>query len=799
MKNKFTKRAEDALKTAKTFAEEMGHTFIGTEHILIGLISENGSVAEMLLVEKGADKNELTRLILREAGKGSPCTLSTNDMTDKAKKAILNASKLSEKSGCDMVGTEHILRAVIEENGGAVRILSECGVSIKNIKNELSNLFGAMDEMNEKQQKKETRVNERGKSNHSFLEQYGKNLTDLASQNVLDPVIGRDKEIIRVTAILSRKTKNNPLLIGEPGVGKTAIAEGLAQAISSDRVPECLRDKQIICLDLSAMISGAKYRGEFEERLKNVISEAKNDKNVILFIDEIHTIIGAGSAEGAMDAANILKPPLARGEIRMIGATTFSEYTRHIEKDAALERRFQTVSISEPTENETFEILYGLKSTFEKHHRIKIEDSAIKEAISLSVQLIPDRFLPDKAIDILDESASYLTIVSSSLPDVILKLQKEIECLRLEKEKLIKEGKLDDAKSIRAKEIKKTKSLVDKKSKWLKERHENLPLLNADTVKEAVNNQILSIRAQDKNAAFSYDKLLERLKTKIFGQETACKAIAETILSARIGLRDKNRPFASFLFFGPSGVGKTTIAEELSDALYGENSFIRFDMAEYSEKQSISKLIGSPPGYVGYDEPGKLTQALRNKNECLILFDEIDKACPDVISILQQILENGTLTDNRGKRAYFRNSVVVFTCSDEKIGRAIGFADNKSEQIRNAISTLLSADFVGQVDDVIQFNLLPEAAISALAKRLLNQISEKFFELEYSIKFDDEFYIKIIDFCDSKNGRSVLKAVKRYAETPIGRMIIEGRLSKHEDYEFFFENGKIKCKQLERI
>ena len=800
MKNKFTKRAEDALKSAKSFAEEMGHTFIGTEHILIGLISETGSVAAKLLESKGADKSELIRLIIIDEGKGNSVSLSTDDMTERAKKAILNASKHSERMGCNSVGTEHLLRAIIDENGGAVRLLTEASVSAKEIKGELSVFFGAIEEMKEKPQKKENQAKETKKGGLSYLAQYGRNLTELASKQALDPVIGREKEISRVTAILSRKTKNNPLLIGEPGVGKTAIAEGLAIAIATKNIPECLYDKQIICLDLSAMISGAKYRGEFEERLKNAINEAQNDKDVILFVDEIHTIIGAGSAEGAMDAANILKPPLARGEIRMIGATTFTEYTRHIEKDAALERRFQAVSIFEPSEKETLKILSGIKGTFERHHGIKIDESALKEAIRLSVELIHDRFLPDKAIDILDESASYLRIIRSAVPNEILKLQNEIDSLRAKKEEAINDGDIDSAKIIRSKEIKLTKELIDRKSKWQAERRANTVTLDDKAVKEAVSKQILSVKGPDAGASeFSYNKLLCDLQARIIGQDSACISISEAILRAKIGLNDKNRPLASFLFVGPSGVGKTSTAEQLSESLYGENSLIRFDMAEFTEKQSISKLIGSPPGYVGYDEPGKLTQALRNKSDCLILFDEVDKACPDVISILQQILESGTLTDNKGKRAYFRNSVIVLTCNARDNGRTIGFTEKTKTEIRSDFPSIISDGLLSKIDEIIEFKALENEAIKSITEKSLHQISEKLSELGYKIKFNYDFNRNLINLCDARDGRSIIKTVRKYAESPISRMIIEGAVTKDAEYEIECVNGKIVCKQVELI
>lgn len=783
MMNKFTKRAEDALRSAKSAAEEMGHTFIGTEHILIGLISEKSSVASKMLEAKGADKNVMINKLFEISGKGETSRLTPEDMTPRAKKALLEAGRLSKNGGTECIGTEHILSSILTNGKGARRLLSDCGIAIEELEADISVFFCSVDEMKEKPQRREASERFVRKKENPTLAQYGKNLTEDALKNDKDPIIGREKEISRVITILARKTKNNPLLIGEPGVGKTAIAEGLAMAIAKRSVPETLYGKQIICLDISSMIAGAKYRGEFEERLKNALSEAMNDKDVILFIDEIHTIIGAGSAEGAMDAANILKPPLARGEIRVIGATTYNEYTKHIERDAALERRFQSVRVNEPSEDDTMRILVGIKSGLERHHSVKIDDEALSEAIALSIRYMPDRYLPDKAIDVLDEAASYLSLKNGIEPSEIFELRSEIKNLRDKKEKCVELGEIEKAERYRKREISKTNELVNKRTDWEKRKKLERPVLDADGVKESVLENI-GEEYKDSKVATEYNAkdLLFSLKSHVFGQDRACSCVSETVLRSKIGLRDSSKPLASFIFCGASGVGKTALARTLAEKLYGKNSFLKLDMSEYSEKQSISKLIGSPPGYVGYDEPGKLTQFVRNNPDCVILFDEIDKACTEVKGLLLQILDDGILSDSRGRRGYFKSCVIIITCNTGVRSRSIGFSSDAEVEARGELDSILGAEIVSRFDEIIRFTYLDNTAKLCIAEKAVNQISEHLAKLGFLVKTDKAVIQALVDKCNEGEARGVLRAVSKYIERPISGMIMDGEIALGEEY-----------------
>ncbi|MBQ4135722.1 MAG: ATP-dependent Clp protease ATP-binding subunit [Clostridia bacterium] len=799
MKNKFTKRAEESLRAAKSTAEEMGHTFIGTEHILIGLISEKSCIAAKILESRGAIKEEIVRKLSLSEGRGGQTKLSPNDMSPKAKKALLDAGMLSEGSGSECIGTEHLLSAILSDGSSAAKILTECGISIQEIKSDISVFFCAVDEMKEKPTKREIGIPSSKKSVCTSLSQYGRNLTEEAEASLIDPIIGREREISRLITVLSRKTKNNPLLIGEPGVGKTAVVEGLARAIASRHVPDMLFGKQIFCIDLSSMIAGAKYRGEFEERLKNVLTEAKNDKNVILFIDEMHTIIGAGSAEGAMDAANILKPALARGDIRVIGATTFSEYTKHIEKDAALERRFQPIKVSEPTKEDTANILLGIKEGLEAHHGIRIDNSAVYEAIEISVRYIPDRFLPDKAIDVLDEAASFLCQMKSKEPTELISLRSEINELRVRKEELVAVGEIEKAERLRKKEITKTKELVNKRIAWEKKRKNERPVLDSDAVIRSFFEQTgESDLRENEFDSYRTTELLRSLSKEIFGQNDACRKVTDSILPTRIGLRDTNKPICSFVFCGGSGVGKTSLARSLSDAMFGRNSFIKLDMSEYSEKQSVSKLIGSPPGYVGYEEAGKLTQAVRNKSECVILFDELDKACPEVIGLLLQILDDGVLSDSRGRKAYFRNSIIIATTNVGSKHKTIGFAENIDSALINELDARFGAELINRFDEIVQFCELDLNAKRSIAEKAVNKTLEKLKNIGYDIEADEAVIDDIVKKSVCGNARNVLQTVLREFESPLSNMIISSELIKGEQYLIKITNEKLSAVVLEK-
>ncbi|MBE6640521.1 MAG: ATP-dependent Clp protease ATP-binding subunit [Ruminococcaceae bacterium] len=791
MKNRFTKKAENSLKTAKNAAEAFGHTYIGSEHILIGLVNEKGSVASKMLESKGLDAERLTKKLSTIIGKGNRNELQGADMTPKTRKIITDAGKLADSLGFSFIGTEHILSCILREaDSTAVRLLEECSVDTSEMLREVNAFFGAVEEMkdipHEEDRKKPSRINQ-----GSALLTYGKDLSEGFKKGSADPIIGREREIGRVIRILSRKTKNNPLLIGEPGVGKTAIAEGLAAAIVSRTVPDALHGKQIICLDISAMIAGAKYRGEFEERLKAAINEAKRDKDVILFIDEIHTIIGAGSAEGAMDAANILKPPLARGEIRVIGATTLDEYTRHIEKDAALERRFQPVRVLEPTPQEAEVILLGLKSSFEQHHGINIEDKAVCEAVKLSVRYMPERYLPDKAIDVLDEAASQLKIDSARQPADIENLRKELAVLRLKKEDAIRKGDIERAEKLRSREVTKNKALLSKRTAWERRKRSLKPTLTKEMLISSFTEQTgISVYGNEK-AAVSELNSLSRLKENILGQDEACERAARAILRGKIGIREDRKPVCSLLFMGPTGVGKTALAEEISKALYGDGSLLRLDMSEYSERQSISKLIGSPPGYIGYDEPGRLTERVRNYPNSVILFDEIDKAHPDIYSLLLQILDEGMLKDSRGRAAHFSGSVIIMTSNYGVKGGNVGFTEIKRDE-RSQLDAKFSPELVNRIDEVIQFDILGRDALTAIAEKSVSRLLKRLESIGYYAELVHGAINELIDeeACKKYGARALLRNIKNMIEDPVTLAILQDKVERGEPFGITISNGE---------
>jgi len=795
MNNKFTKGAENALKNARETAQLLGHTHIGSEHLLLGIASTAASVGARLLESVHAEKDALLSKTKEICGFGAKSNVSPDDLTASARKIITDAGKRADSLGFAQIGTEHILYALLcDDSSTACAVLYECNISPKALKKEIQSFFGSVSEL--KDQPKEEKKRERCKKTSVLLE-FGKDLTAEASKPNADKVIGRDKEINRVIRTLSRKTKNNPILIGEPGVGKTAIAEGLALAICEKRVPDSLLNKQIISLDLSSMIAGAKYRGEFEDRLKNVINSAKQDKDVILFIDEIHTIIGAGSAEGALDAANILKPSLARGEIRVIGATTTDEYIRHIEKDAALERRFQPIKVGEPTVEECCEILFGIRDALEKHHGIKISDGAIKEAVKLSVQYIPEKFLPDKAIDIIDEAASALKLAASKTPKEIKETEKRLEKIRKEKNKALLSADTENAESLRRDEIVLSKALLDLKIDFERSKRENKPILTENEVLLSLSEQTgidLSEISANENDALS--SLPEILKEKIFGQDEAINAVCSTVLKSKIGIRDLKKPVGSFMFCGPSGVGKTALAKALSEQPMFRGGLIKLDMSEYSEPHSISKLIGTPPGYVGYEENGKLTDKVRNAPNSVILFDEIEKAHRDVFNLLLQILEDGVLTDNRSKTAYFSNCLIILSTNAGSTTNSIGFNDGTTQKMSYSLSSVFSPELLDRIDEIVQFNCLSQEAKCKIAKRALDNIKEKLSDIGYSFEFSCSLYEKLTKQENSKGARTILRNVKRFVEEPISLAIIRGEIKKSEIYDLDIINGKTEIKAV---
>ena len=681
----FTEKANKSLNAAVKAAEDLGHTYIGSEHILLGLLSDTSTVAGAVLAAHNITYADIEEELKRSIGVGVPTELQPDDFTPRSKNILETSVAFARQMGQQLVGTEHVLLAIAREGScSATLLLSRAGVSMQDIVNDVSKaLMGGTANAG-------TDNKDGGKENESMLSQFGRDLTKLAKDGKIDPVIGRQKEIERVIQILSRRTKNNPCLIGEPGVGKTAIAEGLALKIVSGEVPELLKDKKIYSLDLTGMVAGTKYRGDFEERIKKVIDEVKNAKDVILFIDEVHTLIGAGSAEGAADAANILKPSLARGELQIIGATTIEEYRKHIEKDAALERRFQPVMVDEPSQEEAIEILKGIKDKYEAHHKVKITDEAIESAVKLSTRYIGDRYLPDKAIDLIDEAASRVRLRSYTAPSDLKELEDKKKSVEAEKLSAVNAQEFERAAALRDEERKLDKEIKDKKENWHdmagKSHDEVTPADIADIVSSWTGVPVTQLSTEESDRLLHMEDELHR---RIVGQDEAVEAVSRAIRRGRVGLKDPKKPIGSFIFLGPTGVGKTELCKALAAAMFGdENAMIRLDMSEYMEKHTVSRLIGSPPGYVGYDEGGQLTEKVRRKPYSVVLFDEIEKAHPDVFNMLLQILDDGVLTDGQGRRVDFKNCIIIMTSNVgakliSQKQKAFGFAAGAKELEQN--------------------------------------------------------------------------------------------------------------------
>ncbi len=705
-RNRFTQRAEKALNLAQQTAGELGHSYVGSEHLLAGLAKEQEGIAGRTLEQFGVTVDKIIEEIEKITGKGTPDQNAPQGLTPRTKKIIELAVMTASQLGAGYVGTEHLLMGLIREGENvALQVLNSLDVDIEKLYTSLVDAIGASNDSD----MTVSQSGEKGKkSSTKTLEKYGKDLTKAAKEGKLDPVIGRKDEIDRVIQILSRRTKNNPALIGDPGVGKTAIAEGLAQKIVSGDVPETLAKKRIIALDLTGMIAGTKYRGEFEERIKSVLEELQNAKDVILFIDELHIIVGAGAAEGAVDAANILKPALARGDIQVIGATTLDEYRKHIEKDSALERRFQPVTIGEPSQEDAIEILKGLRDRYEAHHRIRISDDAITSAVKLSVRYISGRQLPDKAIDLIDEACSRVRMKNMTPPNNLKTLEDELKSISAHKEEAVKAQDYEQAAKLRDEENAKKAEIESERKTW-----ESKNTKAGGEVTEQDIAEVIASWTGIPAARISEDEgerllhLEDTLHERVIGQDEAVTAVSKAIRRGRVGLRDPKRPIGSFIFLGPTGVGKTELCKTLAEALFGdENAMIRVDMSEYMEKHSVSRLIGSPPGYVGYDEGGQLTEKVRRKPYSVILLDEIEKAHPDVFNLLLQILEDGVLTDGQGRKVDFKNTVVIMTSNigATKItgqGRkSLGFAEGENteqtqtfEQIKNGVMTVLKQAF----------------------------------------------------------------------------------------------------------
>ena len=784
----FTDKANKALNLAIESAERFGHDYIGSEHILIGLCKEGSGVAYTALYDAGVTAEKLESMMQRE---DRIVSLNPNDFTPRSKRVMQLAVSYSARTGSGYVGTEHLLIALLSDRDSyAIRYLAELGVTPQMIADRMSaNLRD--EDAGDMTPNRTSNTQPVANSDSKTLDSFSRDLTQAARNGEIDPVIGREEEIKRIIQILSRRTKNNPCLIGEPGVGKTAIAEGLALKIVNGEVPEHLRDKRIVSLDLTGMIAGSKYRGEFEERIKNAIDEVKKSKNIILFIDELHTIIGAGSAEGSADAANILKPSLARGDFQVIGATTLEEYRKYIEKDAALERRFQPVTVGEPNEEDAIAILKGLRDRYEAHHKVKITDEAIEAAVKLSSRYIADRFLPDKAIDLVDEAASKVRLSALTYPNEIKDLEAQLEKLESEKSAAINEQDFERAAQLRDEEKNVTEQLEKAKSGWQESNLEASHEVTAEDIAAIVSSwtkiPVVELTREESERLLNMEKILHE---RVVGQEEAVSAVSRAIRRGRVGIKDPKRPIGSFIFLGPTGVGKTELCKALAQAMFGdENAMLRLDMSEYMEKHTVSRLVGSPPGYVGYDEGGQLTEAVRRKPYSVVLFDEIEKAHPDVFNMLLQILEDGRLTDSQGRTVDFKNTIIIMTSNvgarriTEQRQAALGFAngdnsmDNASvrEMVMSELKQVFRPEFLNRVDDIIVFNKLTKPEIEQIARLMLETLKKRLSGLGVTVSFTDKAVEKIADegFDDTYGARPLRRAIVTNIEDKLSERMLD--------------------------
>ena len=792
MQSGFTKKAEEVLRNASIAAAKFGHGSIGSEHILLGLIRTKDCQAGEILLDAGLEEDKLIEIIHQVINNNNIGLREPDSYTPRAAKVLENARKEARRFGANLIGSEHILVGIIKETESvAARLLSTLGINLQKV---YINLMVSMGQDSSVYKDEVPGKNSRKKSATATLDQYSRDLTKLAAEGKLDPVIGREQEIQRVIQISSRRTKNNPCLVGEPGVGKTAIVEGLAIKIVEGNVPDTIKDKRLLTLDLSGMIAGSKYRGEFEERIKKVISEVRSSGNVILFIDEMHTIIGAGGAEGAIDASNILKPSLARGEVQIIGATTINEYRKHIEKDAALERRFQPVNVDEPSEAEAIEILKGLRKAYEDHHSVTIKDDALVSAVKLSKRYINDRFLPDKAIDLIDEASSKTRLGTYVKPEEIVVLEEEIEKLELAKEEAIKAEAYEKAGEIKNKRNKKIEKLDKLQAKWQKAK-ENRNLIVGEEEIAAVVSDWTKIPVK-KLAMEESERLInleQTLHERVVGQDEAVTAVAKAIRRGRVGLKDPKRPIGSFLFLGPTGVGKTELSKTLADALFGnENALIRVDMSEYMEKHSVSKMIGSPPGYVGYEEGGQLSEKVRRNPYSVILFDEIEKAHPDVFNILLQILDDGMVTDSTGRRIDFKNTIIIMTSnvgaenivSPKNLGFNTSTDPNRDYQnmkirVMDEVKRLFKPEFLNRIDEMIVFHMLGRNETLQIVNIMLKSINKRLEEqLNLTVELSDEAkeYIVNEGYDEKYGARPLKRAIQNKIEDRLAEEILEGKI-----------------------
>ena len=804
----FTEKANKALNLAVESAENLGHDYIGSEHVMLGLIKEGSGVAHTVLSKLGVTAEDYEKLLRERLGYGEKTSLTPENLTPRTKQILQVAAMAGARFDSAYVGTEHILIALLQdESCYAIRFLKILGVDPDRVIRELSGAVGGQGFAGGPESGKDP-----GKKG-TALEQFGRDLTALAREGKIDPVIGRSEEIQRVIQILSRRTKNNPVLIGEPGVGKTAVAEGLALKINAGDVPETLKKKRLISLDLTGMVAGTKYRGDFEERIKSAIDQVKRDGDVLLFIDELHTIIGAGSAEGSTDAANILKPALARGDFQVIGATTINEYRKHIEKDAALERRFQPVTVGEPTEEEAVEILSGLKDRYEAHHKVKITDEALEAAVKLSARYISDRFLPDKAIDLVDEAASRVRLRTFTAPESLQELENRIKELEGDKAAAVNSQDFERAADLRDRQKELSEELERARDQWTAENERSSSVVDAGAIADIVAMWTgVPVSQLTEEESQRLLRLEETLHKRVVGQEEAVSAIARAIRRGRVGLKDKNRPIGSFIFLGPTGVGKTELCKALAEAMFGdEKAMARFDMSEYMEKHTVSRLVGSPPGYVGFDEGGQLTEAVRRKPYSVVLFDEIEKAHPEVFNLLLQILEDGRVTDSQGKTVDFKNTVIIMTSNvgarliTEKQS-SLGFAGAESaagdfekikETVLGELKNLFKPEFLNRVDDIIVFHKLTKEDTAKIAGRMLLTLSGKLTEMGVTVEFTPAAVELIAGkgYDPAYGARPLRRAIQSELEDVISERMLEGSISAGKRYRCDAADGEFRIEE----
>ncbi|MDF2594508.1 MAG: ATPase domain protein [Clostridia bacterium] len=795
MEVKFTAQAQAAIEYAEQMMAEFRHGYLGTEHLLVGLIHTDNSVAKKALEDYGITEEDLLDKIKEVIGMGQVALVAPKDFTPRVKRIFEVSSQFARQLGTNAIGTEHLLISILKEKTCVgVKLLESLGVNASKLLAALIDMLTGGTQKTEVSFATSNQSVKEGKSTTPTLDKYSRDLTQLAREDKFDPIIGRETEIERVVQILSRRTKNNPCLVGEPGVGKTAVVEGLAQKIVGGTIPELLKDRRVVSLDLSSMISGTKYRGEFEERINKVLEEVRTAGDIILFIDELHTIIGAGAAEGAMDASNILKPSLARGEIQLVGATTLDEYRKHIEKDAALERRFQPVQVNEPSEEETIEILKGIKDKYEVHHQVQITSEAISAAVKLSSRYIADRYLPDKAIDLLDEAASKVRLRAYTSPANIKDLEEELLKCSKEKEDAIVNEEYEKAGQIKQKENQIKEKIASAKVEWESKHTKNTQIVSEDEIADIVSSwthiPVKRLAEEEFERLQSMEKILHE---RVIGQDEAIVAVSKAVRRGRVGLKDPNRPIGSFLFLGPTGVGKTELTKALAEAMFGdENAMIRIDMSEYMEKHTVSKLIGSPPGYVGYDEGGQLTEKVRRKPYSVILFDEIEKAHPDVFNILLQVLDDGHITDSRGRRINFKNTIIIMTSNigarniiePKKLG-FISYEDvSKSYQdmkksVIEEVKRIFRPEFLNRLDEMIVFHPLTTENIREIADVMIKSLLKR---ITKNVGIEIELTKETLDFLAAKGynqaygARPLRRTIQTYIEDKLSDEILDGKI-----------------------